>query len=79
MKAIVEIHLIWGNHEKNLKEDKARWVQLKEGALVEELLIQLNIPVQEIGLIVINGFVARFDTPVKQGDRIQLFPHIQGG
>lgn len=78
MEVILEIHLISDKYEKNLKGSK-NLVMVEEGTRVGDLLKHLDIPIEEVGFVVINGFVVKLDKPIDQGDKIQLFPPIQGG
>ena len=45
------------------------------GAIVNELAI----PVEEVGVILINGRHASLDQTVAEGDTLSLFPLVGGG
>lgn len=40
---------------------------------------RLNIPPEEVAILLINGFHQKLETPVKDGDIIALFPPAGGG
>ena len=55
-------------------------VTLPDGATVDDLLAALNIPVREgRPLISINHFYHRDNTPLSDGDQIQLLKTVVGG
>ena len=39
----------------------------------------LNLPEDEITIIMVNGLHAALDTPVHDGDRVAFFPPVGGG
>lgn len=51
----------------------------KEGETLKELVSKLNIPLNEIHLLIINGKQGDFDYQLQDGDRIGLFPPVGGG
>jgi molybdopterin converting factor small subunit len=44
------------------------------GTSVEGVVAALGIPKERVRMIMINGIVAAFADPVKEGDRVALFP-----
>ncbi|MDD2220604.1 MAG: hypothetical protein PHN35_01425 [Clostridia bacterium] len=54
-------------------------VTLAEGASVRSLIINLKIPVGEVGMVVINGNFSNTSSLLKDGDIIQLYPMLEGG
>ncbi|MDI9491090.1 MAG: MoaD/ThiS family protein [Clostridiaceae bacterium] len=40
---------------------------------------ELNIDPEQVGILLINGFHAKFDVPLKNGDLVSLFPPVAGG
>ncbi len=56
------------------------WVQLPDGATVNDLLRLLNIPVREgRPLVSVNRFYQRDDVPLADGDQVQLLRTVVGG
>ena len=39
----------------------------------------LDIPAEEVAILLINGFHQKPETPVKDGDIIAIFPPVGGG
>lgn len=44
-----------------------------------ELLRRLEIPAQEVSILLVNGFHKTPDAAVKDGDIVALFPPVGGG
>jgi molybdopterin converting factor small subunit len=54
-------------------------VEIEEGVTVRKLLERLKVPSDKIKLIFINGIHAGGDEPLKDGDRLGVFPPVAGG
>ena len=52
---------------------------LEDGTTVESLIDGLGIPKKEVKLIFVNGKKESLEYPVKDGDRVGLFPPVGGG
>jgi len=52
---------------------------LPEGATVQTLVRQLNVPEELASVIVINDRLAGFPDPLREGDRVTLIPPLAGG
>lgn len=50
-----------------------------DGTTVHDIIRQLSVPEEEAKLIFINGRKAEFDSPLKSGDRLGIFPPVGGG
>ena len=44
-----------------------------------DILALMNIPREEVSILLINGFHQKPETPVKDGDIVALFPPVGGG
>ena len=44
-----------------------------------DILSRLNIPAEEVSILLINGFHQKPESPVKDGDIVALFPPVGGG
>ena len=44
-----------------------------------DIIRLLDIPPQEVSILLINGFHQKPETPVKDGDIVALFPPVGGG
>lgn len=49
-------------------------ITLKNGATVQEAIQALEIPKERVKLIFVNHTGAFLDQPLKEGDRVSLFP-----
>ena len=49
------------------------------GQTVQDLLVALNVPLEEVQLVFINGVKQDMSSTIKDGDRIGIFPPIGGG
>lgn len=54
-------------------------VELSEGAAVNDLLDKLQIQIQDVGIVVVNGRSGTFQQKLQADDRITLIPPIGGG
>ncbi len=52
---------------------------LPDGATVQTLVRQLNVPEEMASVIVLNGRSASLDDPLQNGDRLILIPPLAGG
>ena len=54
-------------------------VEISEGTRIRELLTHLDVPVNAVKLIFLNGIHAGADEILKEGDRLGVFPPVAGG
>lgn len=52
---------------------------LQPGETLQELLIRLSIPLEEVKIVFVNGIAADLDRPLSDGDRVGVFPPVGGG
>ena len=43
------------------------------------VMTRMNIPDEEVSILLINGFHQKPESPVKDGDVVALFPPVGGG
>lgn len=56
------------------------WIEnCEQGTTISLLLRQLKIPKKEIKLVFLNGIHSNFETVLKHGDRLGVFPPVGGG
>ena len=48
-------------------------------ACAGEIITHLEIPAEEVAILLINGFHKKPQDLVKDGDVVALFPHVGGG
>jgi molybdopterin synthase sulfur carrier subunit len=54
-------------------------VELAEGAALDDLLRQLNLPAEEVKLCFVNARMEELDFILQNGDEVGIFPPIGGG
>ena len=54
-------------------------IELSEGAAVTDLLDKLQIPLQDVGVVVVNARSGTFQQKLQADDRITLIPPVGGG
>jgi molybdopterin converting factor small subunit len=54
-------------------------LEFTPGMTVQEVIKRLNIPLEEVKVVFVNGGHASLDTPLQDGDRIGIFPAVGGG
>jgi sulfur carrier protein ThiS len=61
--------------------DPAKGIELgiSEGVRVEQAIRQLDIPFEEVKIIVVNHKAVKPDHLLKEGDRVGLFTVVTGG
>lgn len=52
---------------------------IQSGETLQELLIRLSIPLEEVKIVFVNGIAADLDRPLSDGDRVGVFPPVGGG
>jgi len=52
---------------------------IKEGETVKALAERLNIPLEEVKIVFVNGLAAELDRVLADGDRVGIFPPVGGG
>ncbi|MGE5628960.1 MAG: MoaD/ThiS family protein [Solirubrobacterales bacterium] len=59
--------------------EKKQSMDLKEGSKVADILDILNINVEELGILLINGRDGSVNSVLKESDVVALFPPVGGG
>ena len=54
-------------------------MELAGGATVRDLITELDINVEEVGVVIINGEIGTYKRELNNGDKITLLPFISGG
>ena len=54
-------------------------MDVPEGATITALLKSLELPIDKIRMIFLNGLHATGDEVLKEGDRVGVFPPVAGG
>lgn len=56
-----------------------RVLEVGEGATIVEILTRLNVPLDKVRVIFLNGLHATGEEELKEGDRVGVFPPVAGG
>jgi len=63
----------------HLRKNRTQTVELKDGSNAVDLVRQLGIRLEEVGVLSINDRQAMLDQQLKDGDIISIIPPIGGG
>lgn len=58
--------------------DKSQ-VELPAGSTVTDLMVRLHIPLQDVGIVVVNNRSGTFQQKLQENDKLTLIPPIGGG
>lgn len=64
-----------------LRQGREKIIMLESAtvATASDILRQLDIPAEEVSILLVNGFHKKPETPVQDGDIVALFPPVGGG
>ena len=64
-----------------LREGRGKILQLDAAniSVAGDIVRQLEIPAEEVAILLINGFHQKPETPVNDGDIVAIFPPVGGG
>lgn len=54
-------------------------LEVEPGATARDVAARLNIPLDEVRLIMIDGIGSKWDAPLDGAERLALFPPVGGG
>ncbi len=54
-------------------------VDIEKNTTINELIKKIDIPINEVKIIFLNGIHAKGDEILKDNDRIGIFPPVGGG
>ena len=54
-------------------------LDISESIDLPALETKLGLKRGDVGMLLINGMWARLDSVIKDGDRVQLYPYMEGG
>lgn len=63
------------------REGREKILYLDAGSFPDTgtIIDYLNIPLEEVAILLINGWHSKPDIPLKDGDVVALFPPVGGG
>jgi len=54
-------------------------MEIPEGQTIGDMLKGLNVPLESVKLVFLNGIHSDMDQPLREGDRVGVFPPVAGG
>ena len=54
-------------------------IELSRASTPKAIIKELNIPEEDVAIIMINGRRSEIDTQLKENDTVSLFPPVGGG
>ena len=63
----------------SLRKNRVQNVELPDVCDAKDLIHQLGISIEDVGVLSVNGQQAAFDQQLKSGDLIYIIPPIGGG
>jgi molybdopterin converting factor small subunit len=79
MKVEIQLYASLTKYMPHRTRGKSAFVDVEEGASVSALLKQLNVPMDVIKMIFLNGVHAKGPEILREGDRVGVFPPVAGG
>ena len=58
---------------------KKQMMDSAEISVAADIVRRLDIPMEEVAILLVNGFHQKPETPVKDGDVVAIFPPVGGG
>ena len=58
---------------------KVQMLPAADFAVAGDIITHLEIPAEEVAILLVNGFHKKQDEPVKAGDVVAIFPPVGGG
>ena len=59
--------------------EKKQILELEDGTTITQILEMLDIPKEEVTILLLNGFDGGLDRELKDNDVLSLFPPVGGG
>jgi molybdopterin converting factor small subunit len=72
----IEVRLFAGLRDGRFKK---RTVQVRKRARLRDVLADLDIPEEEVGLPLVNGTYSELSVELSRGDVLSIFPAVGGG
>jgi molybdopterin converting factor small subunit len=79
MRVVLSLYASLSKYLPDDANGKSCTVEIHEGTKVGQMLERLNVPVESVKMIFLNGIHAEIDTALKDGDRVGVFPPVAGG
>jgi len=80
MKVELKLYAFIERHvRETIGSPAPRFVEVKSGTTIKEVLERFEVPLDIVKLIFLNGVHAELDAILNNGDRLGVFPPIAGG
>jgi sulfur-carrier protein len=79
MKIEANLYATLARYLSNRHEKGRCVIDIADGATVGDVLQHLNIPVEQVKLIFVDGVHAECESILKDGSRVGVFPPVGGG
>jgi sulfur-carrier protein len=73
---MIDVRLFATFREKRFKQ---RQMALPDSRCLSDLLSQLEIPSEQVGILLVNGHSAILTSQLNAGDVVSIFPALGGG
>jgi sulfur carrier protein ThiS len=60
-------------------DDGSNFIQADEGVTINNVLLELGVPDEDVQIIFVNGIISKADDVLHDGDRLGVFPAVAGG
>ncbi len=78
VKKTIEVR-VYGSHRRILPEGDAAIVDHVAGETLKGLLTRLNVPPEEVGVLVVNGSIVTDKFVLSPGDQVCIMSPVAGG
>jgi len=75
----VRLYATLRKYAPGLKLGEALEINLKKGSTVENLFTNMNIPKEEVKVVLVNGRAQKHGYVLLNADRVAIFPAVAGG
>jgi sulfur-carrier protein len=80
MKIEVKLYASLGRYMPQAALEKSQgYLEVREGTTIKALLKNLQVPLETVKLIFLNGIHAKDNEVLKDRDRLGVFPPVAGG
>jgi len=79
VKVSVKLYALLRKYHPGPNRSDPLEVDLPEGAVIADVLPALNLPAHLVHSVSLNHQISRLEAPLKEQDRIGLFPPVVGG
>ena len=79
MKITVRLYGTLGNHIPGFDPLKELPLEIPEGATVGDLIDRLAIPREKVGIVSVDGSLAKASRPLAESNRVRIYRPLAGG